>query len=379
MTLSTSILMRIRIDVNLRFSQNLTGWYHQNKRDLPWRNTNDPYKIWISEIMLQQTRVDTVIPYYEHFLEQFPTIYDLADADQQQVLKCWEGLGYYSRARNMHQAAKTVVKEFNGRIPDSYEEITSLKGVGPYTASAILSIAFQKKFAVVDGNVIRVLARYFGITDDIRSAKTKKRIQQHADELISEKKPGDFNQALMELGATVCKPGNPLCGECPLSTGCVAAASAKTDRIPYKSPSKKVPHHHIAVGLIVNNRNELLIALRPNESMLGGLWEFPGGKQEAGESLKKTVKRELKEELGISVEIFKKFDELKHAYSHFKITMHAYWCKIHSGEPAPKSSQKIEWASLEKIHSYPFPKANKTLIEKLQTMENGDLTRFRES
>ncbi len=370
--------MRIQIDVESTFSEKLIRWYRQNKRDLPWRKTDDPYNIWISEIMLQQTRVDTVIPYYEHFLEQFPTVFDLAEADQQQVLKCWEGLGYYSRARNLHQAAKTVVKDFSGRIPDTYEVITSLKGIGPYTASAILSIAFQKKHAVVDGNVIRVLARYFGITDDIRSTSTKNLIQRHADELIPEKNPGDFNQAIMELGATVCKPSKPLCGECPLSAGCVAAASAKTDTIPYKSPSKKIPHHQIAVGLIVNGRNELLIALRPDESMLGGLWEFPGGKQEPGEPLKKTVKRELKEELGVDVDVHGKFYELKHAYSHFKITLHAFWCRIHSGKPVPKSSQKIEWISLDRINTYPFPKANKTLIDNLLKMDHQDLTRFLE-
>lgn len=356
------------------FSEKILQWYQNHKRDLPWRNTDDPYKIWISEVMLQQTRVDTVIPYYNRFLEKFPTVYDLAEADQQQVLKSWEGLGYYSRGRNLHHASKTVVDTFDGKLPSTWKEITSLKGIGPYTASAILSIAFQKKYAVVDGNVIRVLSRFYGIQDDIRKSSTKSQIQELADDLIPEDHPGDFNQALMELGATVCTPQNPECTSCPLTVECVAANSAQTDVIPYKSPAKKVPHHHIAVGLILNKNNELLIALRPNESMLGGLWEFPGGKQEKGEKLRETVARELKEELGVDVKVFSKFSDLKHAYSHFKITMHAFWCRIKNGNPRPKSSQQIKWVSLDAIDEFPFPKANKTLIEGLQDLDNSDLS-----
>lgn len=361
------------------FSEDLLQWYHNHQRNLPWRETDDPYKIWISEIMLQQTRVDTVIPYYLRFLDKFPTVYDLAEADQQEVLKVWEGLGYYSRGRNLHQAAKMVVEKFDGELPSSYEEITSLKGIGPYTASAVLSIAFQKKYAVVDGNVIRVLSRFYGIDEDIRKSTTKKTIQKFADDLIPRNQPGDFNQAIMELGATVCTPQNPGCTVCPVSSKCIAANSAQTGVIPYKSPAKKIPHRHIAVGLILNQNNELLIALRPNESMLGGLWEFPGGKKEKDETLQVTVARELKEELGVEVEVFSKFQELKHAYSHFKITMHAFWCRILNGTPQPKSSQEIKWVSLDEIDNFPFPKANKTLIGGLQKLENEDLSHYLKS
>jgi A/G-specific adenine glycosylase len=365
-----------RISVIRTVADRLLEWYHAHKRDLPWRNTGDPYKIWVSEIMLQQTRVDTVIPYYHRFLEAFPTVHHLARATQQQVLKQWEGLGYYSRGRNLHQAAKTVSTVFEGRLPDTYSEITRLKGVGPYTAAALLSIAFDKPYAVVDGNVIRVLSRYYGIEDDIRSGSTKKQIQDLADQLIPDDHPGDFNQAVMELGATVCTPHQPDCGSCPLSNECIAYREVKTGTIPYKSPAKKVPHHHIAVGLIVNSDNELLIALRPDEKMLGGLWEFPGGKKESGEALQETVGRELNEELGVSVSVFDKFMQLKHAYSHFKITLHAYWCKIESGTPQPIEGKRLEWVTLDEIERFPFPKANKTLIHSLQKMENSDLTRF---
>ena len=326
--------------------------------------------------MLQQTRVDTVIPYYHRFLTSFPTLSALAKAEQQEVLKCWEGLGYYSRGRNFHHAVKYVVTELNGTIPTEYDSFISLKGVGPYTAAAVLSIAFGKTHAVVDGNVIRVVSRYLGIEDDIRSSHVKKLVQDFADSIIPDDQPGDFNQALMELGAILCKPTAPLCGNCPVSTHCVAYNSSKTDVIPYKSKAKKIPHYDIGVGLIVNQKNKLLIALRPNDGMLGGLWEFPGGKNENNESVKETVYRELKEELGVDVKVYKKFKVIKHVYSHFKISLHAYWCTIINGNPQPNSSQEIKWVSLDNMDQYPFPKANKTLIKDLKCFENGDLTRF---
>lgn len=359
-----------------QISENLLQWYQLNKRNLPWRDTNDPYKIWISEIMSQQTRVDTVIPYFNRFIKAYPDVQSLAGADRQEVLKLWEGLGYYSRCRNLYQTANDIVSDFNGTIPSKYEEIISLKGIGPYTAAAILSIAYQKKYAVMDGNVIRVLTRYFGIREDTRNSHTKKSVQDIADQLIPEDQPGNFNQALMELGALVCKPANPLCDNCPISVHCQAYQMTETDIIPYKSPAKKVPHYEIAVGLIVNQNGELLITLRPDKGMLGGLWEFPGGKKEPEETLKKTVEREMKEELNIDVIVYNKMKVLKHAYSHFRITMHAYWCSIQNGTPKAITSDKLIWVSLNEIDQYPFPKANKTLIDELKQMENDDLTRF---
>ncbi len=314
--------------------------------------------------MLQQTRVDQAIPYFQRFMERFPTVHDLAEADQQEVLKVWEGLGYYSRARNLHHASKTVVRDFNGEIPDTEEDIRKLKGIGPYTAAAVLSIAFSKPYAVVDGNVIRVLSRYFGIEEDVRSQKTKSTIQEAADELLDPERPGDFNQAVMELGATVCTPTSPDCEACPVSSGCTAYATLKTDTIPYKSPSKKRPHHKIGVGIIKKD-DQVLIALRPEEAMLGGLWEFPGGKQKEGENIEKTVKRELREELGIEVTITKPFMKLDHAYSHFKITLHAYLCELKNGEPRARSSQRIRWVPINELEEYPFPKANRKLTQKL--------------
>lgn len=346
------------------FRSRLLAWYDDNKRDMPWRDCEDPYKTWISEIMLQQTRVDQATPYFNRFIEHFPDVYALAEADQQEVLKVWEGLGYYSRARNMHHAAKTVVEDFDGKIPDTEKEILELKGVGPYTASAVLSIAFAKPHAVVDGNVLRVLTRYLGIEDDIRSSSTKNTVQEAADELLDKERPGDFNQAVMELGATVCTPTNPDCSKCPLNSDCVAYSTLKTDSIPYKSPAKKRPHHQIGVG-IIRDEEEVLIALRPEDAMLGGMWEFPGGKQKKDEDIQKTVIRELKEELGVDVAITKPFMKLDHAYSHFKITLHAYLCELKNGDPQPKTSQQLKWVSISELDRYPFPKANRKLTEKL--------------
>ncbi len=333
---------------------------------MPWRGEADPYKIWISEIMLQQTRVDQATPYFQNFISLFPTVYDLAKSDQQEVLKAWEGLGYYSRARNLHAASKMVVEEFDGKVPETYNKIIKLKGVGPYTAAAVTSIAFNKPNAVVDGNVIRVLTRYLGIEDDTRSTKTRRKVQEFASELIDPEHPGDFNQAMMELGSEICTPSNPDCQNCPIQAGCVATKMAKTDTIPYKSPAKKKPHHIIGVGIIERDEDDkILIALRPNDAMLGGLWEFPGGKKEDNEKIQQTVERELKEELGVEVKAYKELMSLKHTYSHFSITMHAWFCKLISGDPKPKESQEVRWVSREELGKFPFPKANKVLTEKL--------------
>lgn len=348
----------------------LLSWYDEHKREMPWRECNNPYLVWVSEIMLQQTRVDQVEPYFNRFVERFPTIFDLAGATQQEVLKIWEGLGYYSRARNLHQAAKTIVTDFNGIIPHTWDDIIQLKGIGPYTAAAVLSIAYSKPYAAVDGNVIRVLSRFYGIEDDVSRNATKKVIQNYADELVDENRPGEFNQAVMELGAGICSPKAPNCPQCPLQVDCMASKMLRTDAIPYKAPKKKVPHHHIGVGIIMNKKGEVLIAHRPEDGMLGGLWEFPGGKQELGESMEQTTVRESKEELGVEVCVVEPFMQLNHAYSHFKITLHSYICELVEGTPKANTSQQIKWVQIKELGDYPFPKANRRLTEKLQERFN---------
>ncbi len=353
------------------FRRALLDWYDENKRDLPWRDVSDPYLTWISEIMLQQTRVDQAAPYYRRFIERFPSVEELAAADRQEVLKVWEGLGYYRRARHLHEAARTVAEEYGGKIPREWKEITSLKGIGPYTASAILSIGFGKPHAVVDGNVIRVLCRYLGIEEDTRKSATRTRVQEAADERIDPDRPGDFNQALMELGATVCTPSDPSCGICPLRSGCVAARTARTEEIPYRSPAKKRPHHEIGVGVVRDEAGKVLIALRPEEKMLGGLWEFPGGKKEEGETIEETVRRELREELEIEISLEKPFMKVDHAYSHLTVTLHVFLCSLEKGTPEAKDSQEVRWVEVGELEEYPFPRANRRITEKLMNTGKG--------
>lgn len=347
------------------FRRSILKWYDQVKRPLRWRDTSNPYIIWISEVMLQQTRVDQVTPFFERFIQAFPTVESLASADLQDVLMQWEGLGYYSRARNLHYSAKIIVDSYHGNVPSEWDEIRALKGIGDYTAAAVLSIAFKKPFGVVDGNVIRVIARFLGITDDVSKMHVKKIIRKTMDELIDQDSPGEFNQGVMELGSLICTPVNPNCEICPISTNCLAYNLIQTETIPYKPKKKKVPHFDIAVGIILDSNNKILISKRPENAMLGGLWEFPGGKMESDESLVECLERELSEELGIAIHNISEFAAIKHAYSHFKVTIHAFTCMIKSGTPQNISSSELKWISINELPKYPFPKANRKISDKL--------------
>ncbi len=347
------------------FRQDLLDWYDDHKRSMPWRDTNDPYRIWVSEIMLQQTRVDTVRDYYPHFLEAFPTVEALAAADRDAVLKQWEGLGFYARARHLHDAAQTVVEEHDGTVPDTMDAISDLKGIGPYTAAAVLSIAYDRPHAVLDGNVTRVLSRVFAVDEDSTTTATQRELRRLANDLLAPERPGDFNQAMMELGALVCTPSTPLCDRCPLQDVCRAHDASAEEDYPVTPDSEPVPHHDIAVGLVFDD-DHLLIQRRPDDGLLGGLWEFPGGKQEDGESMETACRRELKEELGIDVEVEDLFYTLSHAYSHFKITLHAFRCHIDSGTPTAREDQPFRWVALDDLDEYAFPRANRRLIEELE-------------
>lgn len=349
-------------------SSRFLSWYQHNGRDLPWRQTKDPYSIWVSEIMCQQTRVDTVIGYYQRWMQAFPTVEALANASEQEVLKCWEGLGYYRRARHLHASANIVMDQFNGEFPRDLPSILSLKGIGAYTSAAIASIAFGIPKGVVDGNVLRVATRYLGIEDDIRKGSTHRQIQSWMDSVIDPHRPGDFNQAMMELGATLCSPTKPRCEVCPLSAQCIAFATARTASIPYKSPAKKVPHYPIGVAVIKNGQGDVLIGRRRSDQMLGGLWEFPGGKQEPDESIEDTVKREILEELGLDIEVMGSMLDVPHAYSHFKVTLHVYECRLarKDQEAMAHVHEELRWVPPRELDDYPFPKANKTIVESLQ-------------
>lgn len=358
------MVMGISSELKQNFQQNLLTWFQDQKRDLPWRRTQDPYQIWVSEVMLQQTQVDQVLPYFYRFIEAFPTVEALARASLSKVLKVWEGMGYYARARNLHKAAQRIVEDYGGKIPDTFKELSQLPGIGPYTVRAILSIAYHQDYPVLDGNVIRVLCRVFHIDKDPRSGGVKRELLQLAGELLPPGKAGIFNQALMELGALVCRPQGPICLLCPLRSLCQARASGDPTALPVKAPKKTLPHYHICVGIIWKDR-QVLIALRPLEGLLGGLWEFPGGKLQEGESLEACVVREVREELGIEVKVDKPFMVVRHAYTHFRITLHSFHCTYLSGDPKPLGCIDWKWVSPDDLPRYAFPKANKKILEKL--------------
>jgi len=340
-------------------------WYQNNQRDLPWRATKKPYFIWVSEIMLQQTQVNTVLRYYSPFIKKFPTVRKLAHASPDEVLKAWELLGYYARARNLHRAAKTVVEEYGGSIPSTYEKFRQLPGVGDYVAAAVLSIAFNQPYAVLDGNVKRVLSRLFLIDLPVNVQKYNKEFQANIDKLLNREQPGIFNQAMMELGATVCKPAIPICSECPVRKSCKAFQMNEQRSYPRKTKKLKVPHFPIAIGVIIKS-NKILITQRPPEGLLGGLWEFPGGKIKETELPEEACAREIKEELNISVTVQKHLGQVKHAYTHFKITIEVFLCNNPRGKIKLNCSVGYRWVKVSELVNYPIPSANHKIIRHLK-------------
>ncbi|MEL7355073.1 MAG: A/G-specific adenine glycosylase [Cyanobacteria bacterium J06560_6] len=351
-------------DVVVSLRASLLRWYATQGRDLPWRRTRDPYEIWVSEIMLQQTQVKTVLPYYERWLKAFPTVEDLARAEQQQVLKLWEGLGYYARARNLHKAAQQVVSELGGVFPDTLEDAIALKGIGRTTAGGILSAAFNLPTPILDGNVKRVLARL--VAFPFIPNKALNQLWTISEQVLDPQHPRDFNQAIMDLGATLCTRHNPACLLCPWQPHCAAYNQNAATDFPMTESRKPLPHKQIGVAVITDSEGKILIDRRKQEGLLGGLWEFPGGKIEPGESQEDCVKREIKEELDIEIEVGSKLITIDHAYTHFKVTLNVFDCKHLSGEPQPIECDEIKWVTLDEIDEYPFPKANGQIIEAMR-------------
>jgi len=343
----------------------LLTWYHHHKRDLPWRGETDPYRIWISEVMLQQTQVATVIPYYHRFLERFSTLADLAAAPLEAVLKAWEGLGYYARARNLHRAARELVERYDGRFPTTYAELRPLPGFGEYTAGAVASIAFGEAAPAVDGNVKRVLARLFALREDVSRGQAARQLREIAAALVDPLAPGDWTQALMELGATICLPQTPQCLLCPLNELCQAHLLGLERELPVK-PVKKVLPHFDVVAAVLRENGRVLIAQRPPEGMLGGLWEFPGGKVEAGETLAGALQREIREELGLEIAVDEPIVTVKHSYTHFKITLHALACRLLAGWPQALGVADWRWVTLAELDAFPFPRTDQKIIAALR-------------
>ncbi|MCP4366533.1 MAG: A/G-specific adenine glycosylase [Deltaproteobacteria bacterium] len=353
-------------DKTIKFpTRSLLNWYGKNKRDLPWRKTGDPYKIWLSEVMLQQTQVKTVIPYYQRWLERLPFIQDLAAASEHKVLKLWEGLGYYNRCHNFQKAAQLVCRQYNGKVPDHPDLFLKLPGVGPYILSAVMSIAFKRVLPVVDGNVLRVVTRYIELWDDISKSGTKNKVYQMLLDLIPENNPGNFNQAVMELGALVCTPKNPTCSSCPLKKTCQAKEKESIESLPVRIRNKKIPLYKVALAVILKN-NKFLIQKRPTTGHLAGMWEFPGGKIKTDESAELAVTRECREELDVSVKIIQKLKTVKHAYTHFKIELNIFICQLSSSTIQAQQSQPIRWIDLDEMSQYPFPAANYKFFKELE-------------
>ena len=356
----------------LSFRKKLLAWYDENKRDLPWRRTKNPYHIWVSEIMLQQTRVDTVIPYYERFLESFPTVETLANAPEERLLKVWEGLGYYSRVRNMQTAAQQIMNEFNGEFPSTYEGISSLKGIGPYTAGAISSIAFNLPQPAVDGNVMRVLARLFEVNHDIGNPSNRKIFQAMMEILIDPDRPGDFNQALMDLGSDIEAPVNPRPQDSPVKDFSAAFLHGTMDRYPIKAPKKKPIPIYLNALVVSNEKGQFLLEKNESEKLLAGFWHFP--LIEVNEFSEQTHDLDLFSqvaepilEMGPSPQasfeqdydldvnwLDVSFEEVKHVFSHRK--WHIQLIAGQVSENKDYTDREVLWLTPEEFSLYPLAK-----------------------
>jgi A/G-specific adenine glycosylase len=343
----------------------LLQWYDKNHRKLPWRDSDDAYAIWISEVMLQQTQVRTVIPYYTRFMDRYPTVQKLANARQQTVLKLWEGLGYYSRARNLHRTAKKIVQEYNGLIPQDWQQIRILPGIGDYIAAAVLSIAFNQAYAVLDGNVKRVISRMFCLDSPINQSSAKKEFSLIADNLLYRSASGLYNQAVMELGALICTPSNPVCDKCPINFLCKAYQTSSVPVFPKRIKSKSTPSRKMVTGVIIKE-DKILITQRPEKGLLGGLWEFPGGQILNGEGTREACIRCVKELSGLNIEIQNYLTSVKHAYTHFKIEIDVFLCRTNSTIIRLNGPIDYRWIDFDDIHKYPLHKANHKFLPRVR-------------
>ncbi|MBN2149459.1 MAG: A/G-specific adenine glycosylase [Anaerolineales bacterium] len=344
----------------LPFAKTILNWYAQNARKLPWRGHADPYAIWVSEIMLQQTRVEAVVPYFERWMKRFPTLEKLATASQQDVLSTWEGLGYYSRARNLHRATQIVMAEYDGKIPENVEQLRQLPGVGRYTAGAIASMAFGQDAPALDGNIRRVLGRVFNVTEPARSPQGEARLWALAEENLPQGKAGDYNQAMMDLGAMICLPRAPGCINCPLQSLCQAHALGVEEQRPVSLPKKAIPHYTVTAAVIERD-GMVLLAQRQQDDLLGGLWEFPGGKVKDGEELPACLKREILEELGAEIEVGEAAGIYRHAYTHFRVTLHAFRCQLTGGTLQPIQAAALVWVRPGELGDYPMGKIDRQI------------------
>ena len=334
----------------------LLRWFEKNGRDLPWRKTRDPYAIWVSEIMLQQTQVDTVIPYYQKFLKSLPTVHHLARANLTKVLKAWEGLGYYSRARNLHRASKIIVNHFQRKIPNNLRDLLSLPGIGRSTAGAILSFAYNREAPILDGNVKRVLCRLFAISENPSKGKTENVLWGISESLIPKGHSNPFNQALMDLGSMLCTPTDPQCSNCPLRNLCKGKSSGDPERYPTKGSKKRIPHIN-AISAVIQRDEGVLLNRRPLKGLLGGLWEFPNWPLNERKKLTDLLVSHVKNEIGLRVKIKRPLGPFHQTFSHFKLTLHVYHCE------ALDRGRKEKWVPIQKLPLLPMPRIHRRIAE----------------
>jgi A/G-specific adenine glycosylase len=342
----------------------LVQWYPHNARTLPWRSDREPYHVWVAEIMLQQTRVETVIPYYQRWMKKFPTLKKLAESDLQEILRVWEGLGYYSRARNLHKAANILQQKHRGVIPSEASKLIALPGIGRSTAGAIASISFNQDEPILDGNVKRVMSRVFNYEKPINLARNVDELWKLVGRILPGGKVGIFNQALMELGETICLPKRPHCSACPICKECQSYNLGLQDKRPVRIRKDKIPHYEV-VAAVIKVRGKFLITQRPQGKILAGLWEFPGGKIEKGEIFEQTLQREIMEELAVEIKAGKKIGAYRHAYSHFSVLVHAFYCLRISGRFAQCEGQQIAWVKSAEFSLYPMGKVDRLIARQV--------------
>ncbi|MEA1882223.1 MAG: A/G-specific adenine glycosylase [Candidatus Marinimicrobia bacterium] len=337
-------------------SKAILNWYDCRKRNLPWRSSKNPYKVWLSEVMLQQTQVETVIPYYENWLNNYPTILSVANADLDDLLKIWEGLGYYTRCRNFYRAAREVVSKFNCKIPDQIDRFRTLPGVGDYIAGAVMSIAFNQSHVAIDGNHRRVISRVLGLKS--LSRYNQKRLKSYLRKLIAINRPGDMNQALMDIGSSICKPRSTCCIECPLHNSCRAYLSGKPLSYPDKISGKRIPVKNIVAALF-EREDKILISKRPERGLLGGLWELPNTEIPNGSNPQESLKNILNKKNSHNIKVGENVGEIKHTFTHFKMNVSLYHCKVSNYSVSEPMSK---WVSFSDLNQYAFSKANHKLF-----------------
>ncbi len=345
----------------------LLQWFRNTNRDLPWRRTYNPYHVWISEIMLQQTQMDRGVAYFLRWIKRFPDAQAVAVAEEQEILKYWEGLGYYARARNLHKAAKVIAHEFQGEVPCEYQQLLKLPGIGPYTAAAIASVAGNYDVAVIDANVTRVYARLFNIAEPVKQSQVQKRLVEIAQDLLPKGQARAYNQALMDLGGLICTPKNPSCSECPIAFSCSALQEGTVAMRPVVGPKKNVITLHKVAALILRGENIFIQQRRPDD-VWGGLWEFPGGQVEEGEAGNGIVNK-IFEDTGLSVSLCKYITKVVHQYTHHKIILHCFLCTLigEKAEPVLASACNYQWISLEKLEHFAFPAGPRKILEYIKT------------